>query len=253
MNNQSQSLKGDGFKVLVQERIKNFWGYGSLESPTWFVGMEEGFESSTDPTELITRFKATHGHTTVDMRNGMEEVADHIRWFQPGAPIQPTWKYPIALYLYLKNTAVPTKEDIRDYQAIKLGDTLLHETAAIELMPLPSNRVSKATWMYGDVNLPHLQTRDAYLEAYKPAQVQKLKQMIAENHPKLIIFYSLTYLPEWIEIIGLTPREMTKGMYFAYHGDTAYCVIPQSASFGMSYKRVYEFADTLDHTAVTIL
>lgn len=246
MNNQTESLRGDGFKVLVQERIKNFWGYGSLESPTWFVGMEEGFDSSTKPPELVARFKATHGHTTVDMRNGMEEVADHIRWFQHGAPIQPTWKYPIALYLYLKNRAVPTKEDIGDYQATKLGDALLRETAAIELMPLPSNKANGATWMYGDIDLPCLQTRNAYLKAYKPARVQKLKELIAQYRPKIVIFYSLTYLPDWTEIIGVIPQEVTKGMYVAYTAGTTYCVIPQGASFGMSYKRVYEFADTLD-------
>jgi hypothetical protein len=71
--------------TLVRARITNFWGYGSFEAPTWFVGMEEGLESDVTLAHphLNARFRAADGKPTIDMRNGMERVPGHIRWFNP--------------------------------------------------------------------------------------------------------------------------------------------------------------------------
>ena len=234
---------GDNFKLLVQERIKNFWGYGIFEAPTWFVGMEEGLEYDATHEHLTERFRVAHNKNTVDMRNGMELVYGHSRWFNAEARIQPTWKFPIALYLYLKNGHPPTKEEIREHQALKLGDSLAKETMTVELMPLPSNRANQSTWMYGDLDIPGLGNRAEYLKRYKPVRVRKLRELFHQYQPKLAIFYSLMYLSEWAVVIGAEPEEITKGMYFAKTNSTACCIIPQSASFGMSYVRLYEFAE----------
>lgn len=238
---QTKSPFGEEFKLLTQNRLKNFWGYGSLEAPTWFIGMEEGLGNGAP--HILERFRVADGKMTVDMRRDMKAVADHIRWFQHGAPIQATWKYPIALYLYLKNNHIPSTEDIRKYQSSRLGDSSLKETAAIELMPLPSTKAHESTWIYGDLNIPELSTRAEYLAAYKQERVSKLHELFHQYRPSLAIFYSLTYLPDWSAVIGTKPEEITKGMYFAKTDATACCVIPQSASFGMSYMRLYEFAD----------
>ena len=53
---QSTSPFGDHFKYLVEERIKNFWGYGNFKSDIWFVGMEEGH--SGDIESLVKRLEA---------------------------------------------------------------------------------------------------------------------------------------------------------------------------------------------------
>jgi len=34
-------------------------------------------------------------------------------------------------------------------------------------------------------------------------------------------------------------------MYFVKKGDTAFCILPQGVAFGMSYKRLYEFAEII--------
>ena len=114
---QNKSPLGEDFKYLIEERIKNFWGYGSLEATTWFVGMEEGLDANATKEQLIARFKSAHGKATVDMRRDMQEVKDHIRWFHSDSDIQPSWKYLIALYLYIKHKKKPTKEEIRKYQS----------------------------------------------------------------------------------------------------------------------------------------
>lgn len=228
---------------LVQSRIRTFWGYGSLDAPTWFVGMEEGLEPDATLAHLAERFRVADGKITTDMRRGMEKVYGHTRWFNENALVQPTWKYPIALYLYLKTNRIPTKEEIRDFQALRLGDSEARETMNVELMPLPSNKAHERTWLYGALGIPGLATRSEYIATYKPERVRKLRKLFHTYQPKLAIFYSLTYLSDWAAVIGSEPEEITKGMYFAQTNSTACCIIPQSASFGMSYARLYEFAE----------
>lgn len=228
---------------LVLSRIRNFWGYGNLEAPTWFVGMEEGLEPDATLAHLAERFRVANGKATTDMRRGMENVHGHARWFNTDARIQPTWKYPIALYLYLKLGRAPTKEEIRVHQALQLGDSEAKETMTVELMPLPSNKAHEHTWLYGSLGIPGLSTRTEYITTYKPIRVQKLRELFHTYKPKLAIFYSLTYLPDWAQVIGEQPQEITKGMYFAQTNHTACLIIPQGAAHGMSYARLYEFAE----------
>ncbi len=229
----------------ILSRIENFWGYGNLESQVWFVGMEEGLEAEATLTHLAERFRVADGQSSVDMRGEMNNVYGHMRWFRPGAPIQQTWKYPIALYLYLKNGCAPTKEEIRTYQVLRLGDYQSRETVTIELMPLPSNKANESAWLYGDLGISHLSNRAEYLATYKPKRVRKLQGLLQRYHPQLVIFSSLMYLPDWKKIIGKEPKEMTRGMYFAQSNITTYCIIPQGVSFGMSYKRLYGFAEKI--------
>ena len=231
---------------LIQRRINNFWGYGSLKAPVWFVGMEEGLGSTTDTEELEIRFRVADKKMTVDMRGDMVHVIDHMKWFRENSPIQATWKYPIALYLYLKNKRVPSKKEIREHQRLILGDTIQKESTAIELMSLPSQKAHESTWLYKNYGLQSLDSRKEYLATYKPKRVQALKHLIERYSPKLIIFYSVGYLPEWTEIIGKKPEEVTKQMYFTKRGKTTFCVLPQGSSFGMSYKRLYAYARQIE-------
>lgn len=241
MNN-NKSPSGDGFSLLVKNRIKNFWGYGSLQAPVWFIGMEEGYDTSSPQELLQARFEATHNKATVDIRTGMKGVTDHLKWFRSDADVQPTWKYPIALHLYFKNGEKPTKNEIKEYQIHNLADVKKKETATLELMPLPSNKASEKTWLYGKLDIPYLKTRKEYLETYKPTRVEKLRKLIQQHQPKLVIFYSLTYLQDWESIIGSKPVEITDGMYVTQTNGTTYCIIPQSVSFGMSYDRLFTYA-----------
>ena len=159
---------------LVQRRVTNFWGYGSSEAPVWFVGMEEGLGPET---ELEERFRVSDGKATIDIRRDMARIPHAMRWFQPPRPpIQQTWKYPIALYLFLlylflRNGRPSTPEEIRAYQLDVLGDVDRKDSCVIELMPLPAQ------------------------------------------------------------------------MHFAAANGSASCVVPNANSRGMSYDRLYEFAE----------
>lgn len=220
---------------LVHRRIANFWGYGSFGAPVWFVGMEEGLDPET---ELEARFQTADGKTTIDIRRDMAAVPQHMRWFQPPAPpIQQNWKYPIALYLYLKNGRPPSPEEVRAYQLDILGDVEHKDSCVVELMPLPARSTGDADWRYSSF----VGSRQQYLQEYKPGRVRQLRALIASHGPRLVIFHSLTYLPDWTLVIGSSLRQITKQMYFAAGDGTAFCVIPNANSRGMSYDRLYEF------------
>lgn len=242
----TKSPSGDGFRLLTEQRLQNFWGYGSLNAPTWFVGMEEGLEPHATHEHLAVRFRAAHGKESTDMRRGMEDVPGHIRFFRQGAVIQQSWKYPIALYLNFKLGRQPTSGEIREYQSLKLGDDIEKETMTVELMPLPSHEANERTWLYCDLGISGLSTRAEYLKTYKPERVRKLRELFHTRRPKLAIFYSLSYLRDgtWPSVIGKDPVEITKGMYFAEAEGTACCVIPQGSAPGyLSYEKLREFAD----------
>jgi hypothetical protein len=221
---------------LVHRRIANFWGYGSFEAPAWFVGMEEGLGPET---ELEERFRASDGKATIDIRRDMARVPHHIRWFRPPTPpIQQTWKYPLALYLFLSNGRSPTSEEIRAYQLDVLGDIDRKNSCVIELMPLPARSTTDDDWLYS----PFVGSRQQYLERYKPERVRQLRTLIKTYCPRLVIFHSLKYLPDWTGVIGSGLQQGTRQMHFAAANGSTYCVIPNANSRGMSYDRLYEFA-----------
>lgn len=222
---------------IVHRRIANFWGYGSFGAPVWFVGMEEGLGPET---ELEARFQAADGQATIDMRRDMAAVPQHMRWFQPPAPpIQQNWKYPIALYLYLKNDRPPSPEEVRAYQLDILGDIDRKGSCVIELMPLPARSMRDSDWLYSR----YLGTRKKYEDKYKPERVLQLRDLVSAHRPRLVIFHSLKYRDDWGHVIGSSPRLITRQMYFVAADGTAFCVIPNANSRGMSYDRLYEFAE----------
>jgi hypothetical protein len=237
-------------RELVLSRIRNFWGYGSLSAPVWFVGMEESIPPtiSIDSQELWARFEAADGRPTIDMRKDMQDVHDHIQWFQPGARIQPTWRWPIALLLYLTLDRFPTAEEIRTlirkYQTIILGDVELNESVGVELMPLPSQKSHESTWLYGKLDAPGLNTRSEYLKTYKPERLRQLAALLREYKPSLVIVYTVKYLEDLKALIDAELDCISKGMYAAQVDGTLFCIIPQNSP-GLSDARLFEYADRL--------
>ena len=228
---------------LVQDRL-DFWGYGSFNAPVWFVGMEEGLPA-LDAEQLEARFRVTQGRPLVDIRQEMAPVLGHMKWFKEPYPIQATWKYLIALHLCLKDGQRPSRADIALFQGMRFADTAIAATAAIELMPLPSSKAHQSTWLYGSYPGLGLASRSEYLAKYKPSRVRQLRELIGRFLPRLVIFHSVSYVEDWEAVCGISKIAVTRQMYFMQNDYTAFCIIPQASSFGMSYRRLYEYADLI--------
>lgn len=231
MNNE-QSPFGDDFKVLIRERIKNFWGYGNLTSDVWFVGMEEGYNESNEI--LFERFKATAHAAVFDIYEDLRVDPGHVYWFEENAPTQPTYRPLIFIHRYLQTRAEPTLEEVREYQIRKFGRKTA-DHAVLELMPLPSKSIKESDWLYADSGVEGLSSRKEYLATYKPQRVRELHVLIQTHKPKLVLFYSRGYLPDWQQIAGAPFEEVIpKKLHTAKDHGTLYAVVPHATSFGMS-------------------
>lgn len=230
--NKTQSPFGDDFKVLIQERIKNFWGYGNLDSEVWFVGMEEGYNETNEV--LFERFKATAHKAVFDIYDDLKVDPGHVYWFEENAPTQSTYRPLIYIHRFLQTGVEPTIEEIREYQIKKFGRKTA-DHAVLELMPLPSKSIKESDWLYADSGVEGLSTRKEYLATYKSQRVRELHTLIQEHKPKLVLFYSRTYLSDWQQIVSVPFEEVTpKKLHIAKDHDTVYAVVPHATSFGMS-------------------
>lgn len=232
MKNSKTSPSGDDFKVLIVNRIKNFWGYGNLKSDVWFVGMEEGYNDKNE--SLLKRFIATAGAQTFDIYESLKIDPGHVYWFEEGAPTQATYRRIIYIYLYLKNGTEPTLEDVRQFQIKELGRSHANH-ALLELMPLPSKSIRQKDWIYTEHNVIGLSSRKEYLKTYKPERVKELNSLIQKHKPKVVLFYSLSYIKDWESIVG-TPLDeiIPKRLYTKKNDNTLYVVVPHSVARGIS-------------------
>lgn len=215
---------------IIERRLHTFWGYGSLQAPTWFVGMEEG-----GGEDLAERFAVTDGHRMVDIRNGMKGMTGHLEFYTGDNPkIQSTLAYPIRLFLCLKNGRPPSREDVRHFQRYNFGDVENCKSASLELSSLPARSTSAKDWKFG--------SRQEYLDKHLPRRTTELSNMVAEHEPRVVIFYSTGYMKYWLEVIGSTKvEEVEKQMYYAHRDGTHFFIIPQN-HHGMTHIRIHDFA-----------
>jgi hypothetical protein len=219
------------FKTLLKERIKNFWGYGNLDSDIWFVGMEEGYNQNNEV--LIERIKATSHSDVFDIYDDLKVDPGHVYWFEKGAPTQPTYRLLIYIWLFLQTNREPTLEEIREYQIRKFGRKI-SDHAVLELMPLPSKSIKKKDWLYGDTGISGLSSRKEYLLTYTPQRVEKLKELIRKHKPRLVLFYSKMYLDYWQQIAEVPLKKVIiNKLYTAKNHDTLYAMVPHPTKRGM--------------------
>lgn len=177
---------------LLNAYIHNFFGYGSLSSPLWFVGMEEGVgKESLD--DRLHAWETLGKSPTVDIRE-FHRLINESRWFTENAQIQKTWKGPIlAALAYF---GMPSgREEVRRYQTRKLATD---DLALLELMPLPHKSLS--SWNHGNI----FPTKSVYRESVAPQRIAWFKKQIEERRPKAVVMYGTTppYPDYWSSIAG---------------------------------------------------
>lgn len=241
------------WKELIQNRLDNFWGYGNLDGDYWFVGMEEGH--GLDLESLRGRFMDTWDKSVVDIIDDNQSFITKLPWFKGSkAKIQRTYRGFIIIKLYLERGRLPTTEEVREYQNKNLGRLLAegkpNDHAMLELMPLPATSIREKHWLYKDFGIPEIATRKSYLEKYRPAQCRKLRALIQEHSPRLVVFYSLLYLPDWQQIVPGKLEEVTEQQYIYQDVETLYCVLPHPVAHGISNMDWERWGSELRHRLV---
>jgi hypothetical protein len=219
---------------VVEDFIHGFYGYGNLDSPYWYVGMEEGGGNTLD--EIKSRLKAWKefkAPTTVDVKDYHMEIGIG-QFFSEKPVLQTTWSKLIRIHLRLLDKDTSTSE-VRSYQrkhwGRKDGNNCL-----LELMPLPSPGTNK--WMYDDFSrLTHLKSRSDYCKFVQPARIVGIQTLIEKHSPKAVLFYGLSpqYMDAWRKIVG---RKLEKseipGLYWSAAETTIFAVCPHPVAHGYS-------------------
>lgn len=228
-------------KELIENRIKNFWGYGNLNSDIWFIGMEEGFHGTL--ADLENRFNRTKDKSVIDLQNDMADVKDHMKWFLSNSGIQRTWWKLILILLTLKSEENITNDKIKEFQKKEFG-RLNSNHCSLEFMPLPCRSTKKKDWFYEQFGIDYLKTRKRYHDKIMPLRIKLFQDLIENYKPKIVICYSFSYIKKWKEIIGCNLSKK-KNLYYCKKDKTNFFVIPHPTARGMTNNDWNEIAQNI--------
>lgn len=182
--------------------MHGFFGYGAWDAPLWFVGMEEGGDSTE--SGLAARLAAWHGTDALADLHTIHQNLRDVPWFGDRPMIQRTWGKLIRIALAAAGEEITT-ESIRRFQGERLGragELSEWSTALIELFPLPAASVKH--WPYSAIGLPELTARDTYRDHLRGLRIRAIRDRLhaSTRAPRAIIFYGKAYRREWEQIAG---------------------------------------------------
>jgi hypothetical protein len=198
--------------MLINERplrhwIDHFYGYGSWQSPVWFVGYEEGGgDLPEEVAEKLNYFQQVHGNAThatlCDIRELYRQIAFRIEGprgekyqtlfdhrFGSKAVLHGGWKNLIAFAHGYSGKKLP---ELLAYQQRHFADGSTGSEAMIPFYPLPSSH--NHAWYYAWLDQPHfpfLKTRTQYEKHVYPQRIQTLLNNIQEHQPSLVLLYGM--------------------------------------------------------------
>ncbi len=180
------------------EQLLDFVGYGRLDAPVWFLGMEEA-GGGEDNLRARLKFRAVEDCAEAHRILG---ITKH-HWGR--RVIQRTWRGMCYIMLKLDNKATDA-ENIRAYQAESLG-RFGGQTLLVELMPVPKSSIG--AWGYEEL-IPQYASREDYYRKVKPRRLAYLQGLIRENKPQIVVGYGKSYWSEY--------RALFAGMDFSSRG-----------------------------------
>jgi hypothetical protein len=184
---------------LVEKYIATFAGYGDVAAPYWFIGMEEGGDSSDESLEQRLHVWRERGGSAIEDLYEYHIETGLAVYVGSYPKLQTTWKQLIRILLTAEDRDADS-DSIRTYQGEALGRRG-GETALLELYPLPA--VGLAHWPYGELtSLPYLRDRKTYLRTLEAKRIRLLQRMIDEHQPSVVIMYGTTYREQWERLHG---------------------------------------------------
>lgn len=225
--------------------MENFFGYGDLQAPVWFIGMEEGGGNSFE--NISRRLKAwrNFGSSTVlDLAEFHKEIGE-ANYFENEneAKLQPTWNKIIRYLLAYEKNSSNTK-NVRKFQVNRLG-RFGSGTCLLELMPLPSPKISD--WLYKDFSdLPELTSREYYTKTVSPERIIKLSSLINQHKPNRVVFYGKSYAKIWSKFVSNKAKWVNKQRFsFVKDEGVEYFILPHPVAPGVSNKFYEDCASTI--------
>ena len=186
---------------ILTNFIEKFYGYGNYKSPIWFVGMEPGAPKDKSKIKKFFDVWKDRGEPEIDdVKKSHEQtkIKHYTKLFAQNSDYQKTWGGLIKILFFASGKNHFTTDDIKEYQRTQLGRRN-SDHCLIELLPLPSPGTN--IWPYSKTGIKELKDRKVYKSTYLPLRVERIKNRIKEYEPKVIIFYSLTYIKHWQKLV----------------------------------------------------
>lgn len=224
-------------KPLLTDFITNFFGYGNLNSPYWFIGKEEGGGKDLEENfRRILTWEALGRTMTVDNFDYHQRLGFTPHQF---TRIQPTWTKLIQILLVLEGKDPLSKDLRRQYQSNHLG-RLDSDHCCLELMPMASR--STSIWLWQELFNEYFghNDRQDYFNKVVPARRARLIALISTYKPKAVVFYSSqqNYISEWSAIAEASDWNWVPvGEVFKYgwikNNDTLFVITPHPTAHGI--------------------
>jgi hypothetical protein len=186
-------------QLAAEQYANTFLGYGNLDAPIWFIGMEEG--GVMDARDLQTRIAAWSDlgkPEVVNLRDFHKRIGV-TRWFTATPPLQPTWRPLMRAALTAAGLNV-SDGALRTYQATTLASAA-GDVALLELMPFPSR--STREWPYAALGIDAFADRETYVGTLREGRLQTLQHRLRTCAPRAAVFYGNPRF--WRERLTLHP------------------------------------------------
>jgi hypothetical protein len=246
--------------------MENFFGYGNISSPWWFIGLEEG--SSGLEKEINARLDVwmqLGSATTCDCADFHIRMAgilnEQSNLFPPEnlpdsrVKLQPTWRRLLQVFFSAHNKH-PNPEIYRYFQRNELGRMKDNNPIALlELYPLPKQNV--AAWPYNNWVVPpqrNLIDRETYYGWATPWRCATIGKLINNYSPQVVVFYGTTATEKWLNISRLNGQPVrfegqltTSRQHFkiAIVNNTIFAIIPHPAARGVRSADWDEFGQAI--------
>jgi hypothetical protein len=145
--------------------------------------------------------------------------------------------------LTLSSEKVIDNNAIKEYQRKKLARSNSNH-CSIELMPLPCRSVSNKDWFYNQFKIDYLSSRKSYLRSVLPLRIKSIKEVITKYKPRIVIFYSFTYLKYREEVIGNKFIKLNR-LYHYKQDDINYFIIPHPTAYGIEKQEWIDIAESI--------
>jgi hypothetical protein len=227
-------------------RIEAFIGYGNIEAPIVFVGVEEGL-AKPEALQQDLLWRSTFS-PVMDVKEAHEGLADDPRLFAEKARDQKTWRVMTDVMLHFNSETFKSKQDRKEqrktYRKLSLGRTRTN-SLLMELLPYPNKK--KAAWPYGD----RFATKKSYVAGILPRRLDLISHALGEHPRNAIICYGQG---EWRLFKQLFPPDTKwKGIKGSYN--TFECATWRGAKVTLTYhfSRYFNTDEQLDELSAVAL
>lgn len=181
-------------------RIERFIGYGRIDAPIVFVGMEEGLASEQGLERDLESRSAFA--PVMDLEEAHRTIADGDSLFTDSPRRQPTWRVMADLMLqYGKQRFSDSQSRAlarKMYRAKELGRST-GDTLLTELLPYPHKR--KSSWLYE--RFGKYATRDEYVSRLLPERQVLIRHALFAFQRTAIVCYGRE---DWPNFKALFPE-----------------------------------------------